>query len=161
MNVSPTIPSPLLQGAAQAATGEAVRAREFFTAKPIDPIVAAHQAALVKAGEKETAGRTKKKKSSNDVENLDGEGFLLGDPSTLTGPGVAMSNETLIDAQSGDDMAEALEVTHIDGQSEFFGMKGVFLAQVPVVLLLEAQDGYEAVSSVLDEMPKSLYFKRK
>ncbi len=158
MNVSPTISSPLLQGAAQAATGEAVRAREFTTAKAIDPVVAAHQAALAKAGAKETAERSKKKKSTDDLETLDDENLALGDPSVPTGSGVAMSNETLIDAQSGDLMAEALELARITGHSE---LGTVFLAKIPLVVLLEAQDGYEAVSSVLDEMPRSLYFKRK
>ena len=161
MNVSPTISSPQLQGAAQAATGEAVRAREFTTAKAIDPVVAAHQAALAKAGAKETAERSKKKKPSDDVDTLDDENLVLADPSALTGPGVAMSNETLIDAQSGDLMAEALELARIAGHSELSAMESVFLAQIPLAVLLEAQDGYEAVSSVLDEMPRSLYFKRK
>lgn len=161
MNVSPTISSPLLQGAAQAATGEAVRAREFATAKAIDPIVAAHQAALAKAGAKATAERNKKKKLADDVDTLDDESSVLADPSALSGSGVAMSNETLIDAQSGDLMAEALEMARIAGHSELSAMEGVFLAKIPLGVLLEAQDGYEAVSSVLDEMPKSLYFKRK
>lgn len=161
MNVSPTISSPLLQGAAQAATGEAVRAREFTTAKAIDPVVAAHQAALAKAGAKETAERSKKKKSTDELDTLDDESAALADPSALTGPGVAMSNETLIDAQSGDLMAEAFEMARIAGHSGLSAMEGVFLAKVPLVVLLEAQDGYEAVSSVLDEIPKSLYFKRK
>lgn len=158
MNVSPTISSPLLQGAAQAATGEAVRAREFTTAKAIDPVVAVHQAALAKAGAKETAERSKKKKFADDVGTLDDESSALADPSGLMGPGVAMSNETLIDAQSGDLMAEALELARITGHSE---LGAVFLAKIPLVMLLEAEDGYEAVSSVLDEMPRSLYFKRK
>ncbi|MBV1885964.1 MAG: hypothetical protein KUG61_02700 [Parvibaculaceae bacterium] len=158
MNVSPTISSPLLQGAAQAATGEAVRAREFTTAKAIDPVVAVHQAALAKAGAKETAERSKKKKPTDDVDMLDDESSGLADPSALTGLGVTMSNETLIDAQSRDLMEEALELARIAGQSE---LGPVFLAKIPLVVLLEAQDGYEAVSSVLDEMPRSLYFKRK
>ncbi|MBV1886435.1 MAG: hypothetical protein KUG61_05085 [Parvibaculaceae bacterium] len=164
MNVSPTIPTQQLQGAAQAATGEAVRAREFVTAKAIDPVVAAHQAALAKAGMKNAAEKAKKKKSSGDVENLDEETLSSVDQAALFGSAVVMSNETLIDAQSGDLMAEALQMARIDGQMEMPGLEGlqqVVLAQIPLVVLLEAQDSYEAVSSVMDDTPKSLYFKRK
>lgn len=164
MNVSPTIPTQQLQGAAQAATGEAVRAREFVTAKAIDPVVAAHQAALAKAGAKDGAEKAKKKKPSDDVDGLDEESSSSVDHPALSGSTVAMSNETLIDAQSGDLMAEALQSARIDGQMEMPGLEDlqhVVLAQIPLVVLLEAQDSYEAVSSVMDDTPKSLYFKRK
>ena len=141
-----------------------MRAREFVTVKAIDPVVAAHQAALVKAGTKEGVERAKKKKPSNDLDTLDEESSALVDQAALAGSGVTMSNETLIDAQSGDLMSEALQVARVDGQLEMLdleGLEGVVLVQIPLVVLLEAQDSYEAVSSVLDEIPKSLYFKRK
>ncbi len=161
MNVSPTISAPQLQGAAQAATGEAVRVREFVTAKAIDPVVATHQAALSKAGEKETMERAKKKKPSKDVDTLEDESSSLDDLAALAGADVAMSNETLIDAQSGDVMAEALKVARMGGHPDMTGISGVTLSHIPLAVLMEAQDSYEAVASVLDDTPKSLYFKRK
>lgn len=161
MNVSSTISAPQLQGAAQAATGEAVRVREFVTAKAIDPVVAAHQAALSKAGQKETAERTKKKKPSKDIDTLEEESSSLDDIAAFSGADVAMSNETLIDAQSGDVMAEALKVARMGGQADMMGISDVGLSHIPLAVLMEAQDSYEAVASVLDDTPKSLYFKRK